>query len=106
MTWRTLGRYHALVAINTATQTPEELHHRHGSVLGALLPLIERGQANGAFRTDVAPEWHLAMLMALIHAASAELRAGRVPEDQAEAALVATVLGAVATPRAHVTDTA
>ena len=46
------------------------------------------------------------MLMALIHAASAELRAGRVPEDQAEAALVATVLGAVATPRAHVTDTA
>src|SRR3954471_8175725 len=33
VTWRTLGRYHALVAINTSTQTPEELHRRHGSVL-------------------------------------------------------------------------
>jgi AcrR family transcriptional regulator len=103
VTWRTLGRYHALVAINTGTQTPEELHRRHGSVLGALLPLIKRGQASGAFRADVAPGWHLAMLMALMHAASAELRAGRVPEDKAEAALVATVLGAVAGPQG--TDT-
>src|SRR3954451_12421496 len=44
-TWRTLGRYHALIAINTGAQTHEELHHRHGTVLGSLFPLIERGQA-------------------------------------------------------------
>ena len=96
--WRTLGRYHALVAVNTGAQTHEELHHRHGSVLGTLVPLIERGQAAGDFRDDVPAAWHLAMLMALIHAGSAELRAGRVPEADAEAALVAAVLGAVAGP--------
>ena len=100
------GRYHALVAINTGTQTHEELHHRHGSVLGTLLPLIERGQAAGEFRTDVPAAWHLAMLMALIHAGSAELQARRVPEADAEAALVATVLGAIASPGASGTDTA
>ena len=78
-TWRTLGRYHALVAINTssadarAAPPPPWLRARQ------LLPLIERGQAEGAFRTDVPAGWHLAMLMALIHAGSAELRAGRVP---------------------------
>lgn len=94
-TWRTLGRYHALVAIKTGNQTHEELHRRHGSLLGALHPLIKRGQAAGAFRTDVPAEWHLAVLMALVHAASAELRAGRVPEGDAEAALVGTVLGAI-----------
>jgi TetR/AcrR family transcriptional repressor of mexCD-oprJ operon len=94
-TWRTLGRYHALIAVNTGAQTHEELHHRHGSVLGTLLPLVERGQADGVFRTDVPAGWHLAMVMALIHAGSAELRARRVPEADAEAALVATVLGAV-----------
>jgi AcrR family transcriptional regulator len=94
-TWQTLGRYHALIAINTGAQTHEELHHRHGPVLGKLLPLIERGQADGSFRTDVPAAWHLSMVMALIHAGSAELRAGRVPNDRAEAALVATVLGAV-----------
>jgi AcrR family transcriptional regulator len=93
--WRTLGRYHALVAINVGARTHEELHHRHGSVLGTLLPLIERGQAAGVFRTDVPAGWHLAMLMALIHAGSAELQAQRVREADAEAALVGTVLGAV-----------
>jgi AcrR family transcriptional regulator len=104
-TWRKLGRYHALVAINTGTQAPEELRHRHGPVLGRLLPLVERGQAEGAFRADVPAGWHLSMLLALIHAASAELRAGRVPTDEAEAALVATVLGAVASPGPERTDT-
>jgi hypothetical protein len=49
--------------------------------------------------------WHLSMLLALIHAASAELRAGRVLTDQAEAALVTTVLGAVAGPGPQGTDT-
>jgi TetR/AcrR family transcriptional regulator, mexCD-oprJ operon repressor len=104
--WRTLGRYHALVAINTGPQTHDELHHRHGSVLGTLLPLIERGQAAGDFRSDVPAAWHLAMLMALIHAGSAELQARRVPEADAEAALVATVLGAVTSSGASGTDTA
>jgi TetR/AcrR family transcriptional regulator, mexCD-oprJ operon repressor len=94
-TWRTLGRYHALIAVNTGAQTHEELHHRHASVLGTLLPLVERGQADGVFRTDVPAGWHLAMVMALIHAGSAELQARRVPEANAEAALVATILGAV-----------
>jgi AcrR family transcriptional regulator len=105
-TWRTLGRYHALVAINIGTQTHDELHHRHGSVLGRLLPLIERGQAAGDFRADVPAAWHLAMLMALIHAGSAELQARRVPEADAEAAVVATVLGAVTSSRASGADTA
>jgi AcrR family transcriptional regulator len=104
--WRKLGRYHALVAINASTQTHDELRHRHGTVLGTLLPLIERGQAAGKFRTDVPAGWHLAMLMALIHAGSAELQARRVPEADAEAALVATVLGAIASPGGPGTDTA
>ena len=50
--------------------------------------------------------WHLTMLMALIHAGSAELQARRLPEADAEAALVATVLGAVTSSGASGTDTA
>jgi AcrR family transcriptional regulator len=92
--WRTLARYHPLVAVNT--QLPHaELHAKHASVLAALEPLVERGQADGQFRAGIPAAWHLAMLIALIHAASAELRAGRVREEDAEAALVATVLGAI-----------
>jgi len=92
--WRTLERYHALVAINT--QLPQaELHARHRPVLAILEPLIKRGQRDGNFRTDVTAAWHLSIIMALIHAASAELRAGRIPEQHAEAALLGTVLGAI-----------
>jgi AcrR family transcriptional regulator len=93
-TWRALGRFHALVAINTRLP-PAELHRRHAPVIELLQPLIERGQREGAFRTDVSAEWHLSMVLALVHAASAELRAGRGSEDEIEAAVVATVLGAV-----------
>jgi AcrR family transcriptional regulator len=92
--WRTLGRYHALVAINA--QLPQaELHHRHHSVLAALEPLIERGQREGTFRSDVPAAWHVSMVLALIHAASAELRPGSLPEDEIGPAVVTTILGAV-----------
>src|SRR4051794_34449013 len=69
-TWHTLGRYHALVAINTEQHGHAELHAKHHSVLAALEPLIERGQRAGSFRADVSAGWHLSMLLALIHAAS------------------------------------
>jgi AcrR family transcriptional regulator len=96
-TWRTLGRYHALIVLNT--RLPQaELHQRHRSVLATLEPLIERGQRTGAFRADVPAAWHLSMLMALVHAASAELRAGRLPEGDVLAAMLASVLGAVGAP--------
>jgi AcrR family transcriptional regulator len=95
-TWRTLGRYHALVAINTSTHDAEHLHARHAPVLGRMLPLIERGQAAGAFRADVPTAWHLATVLAVVHAASAEVRAGRIAEEQAESAVTATIVGAVA----------
>ena len=97
--WETLGRYHALVAINVHGQGHEELRRRHGPVLAGLQPLIERGQADGVFRPDVPASWHLSILMALVHAASGELRAGRIGRVGAEAALVETVLGALGNRR-------
>jgi TetR/AcrR family transcriptional repressor of mexCD-oprJ operon len=92
--WRSLGRFHSLVEINT--RLPDaELRHRHASPRAALEPLIERGQRDGVFRADVPAAWHLTMILALIHAASGELRAEQASPDQVEAALLATVLGAV-----------
>ena len=97
--WRHLERYHTLVALNTQLP-PEELRRRHRPVLALLTPLIERGQRAGAFRPDVPVEWHLSMLLAVIHAASGELRAERLPAAHVEPALIATVQGALgAEPR-------
>ena len=92
--WRTLGRHHALVEINSRLPQ-EELHGRHGPVLAQLGPLIARGQQDGAFRADVPDTWHLATLLALIHAASAELRAGRIDEERVVDVLRASLVGAL-----------
>jgi AcrR family transcriptional regulator len=95
--WRALGRFHALVAINTRLPA-HELRRRHEGLLAILEPLIERGQRDGTFRADVPPGWHLSMILALVHAASAELRSGRAPAAEAEAAVIGSVLGAVLEP--------
>jgi TetR/AcrR family transcriptional repressor of mexCD-oprJ operon len=80
----------------TESVTAGSRHLTSDTVLGPLVPLIERGQTDGVFRGDVPVSWHLAMVMALIHAGSGELSAGRVRSDAAEAALIRTVLGAIA----------
>ena len=91
--WRNLGRFHALVEINTRLPHAD-LHAMHQPVLAVLTPLIERGQRDGSFRSGVPATWHLSMLLALVHAASGELSSGRIPVAQVEAALVASVRGA------------
>jgi len=92
--WKTLDRYHALVVINTR-RPYNEMHEQHGPALAALQPLIERGQTTGTFRADVPAAWHLSMILALIHAASGELRSGTITEDEVESALIASVIGAL-----------
>jgi AcrR family transcriptional regulator len=92
--WGTLGRFHTLVEVNSRLPHADQ-HAIHQPVLAVLEPLIERGQRDRAFRADVPVAWHLSALLALVHAASVELSAGRLPAAQMETALVTTVLGAI-----------
>ena len=61
-------------------------------------PLIERGQRKGVFQRGVPVSWHLAVLRAIVHAASAELQSGRLSEAAVEQTMVTTVLAAMAGP--------
>jgi AcrR family transcriptional regulator len=98
-TWRELARFHALLAINTARLSAEELHRRHLPVLDQLEPLIERGQREGVFRGDLPVAWHLAVIRAIVHTASAAIQGGRIPESEAEAAMLSTAVAAVSERR-------
>jgi len=95
-TWRQLAQFHGLLALNTARLSAEELHRRHLPVLDQLQPLIERGQKQGVFRSDLPVSWLLAVTRSIVHAASHEIRAGRLAEPEAEAAMLETVLAAIA----------
>jgi TetR/AcrR family transcriptional repressor of mexCD-oprJ operon len=94
-TWHTLSDFHALLAINTGRLSAKELHRRHQPVMTLFVPLIERGQRKGVFRRDVPVSWHLAMVRAIAHAASAEVRSGRIPASDAEPAMLTTALNAL-----------
>ena len=94
-TWRQLDRFHALLAINTARLSAKELHRRHQPVMAHFAPLVERGQRKGVFRSDVPIAWHLAVLRAIVHAASAELQSGRLSENEVEQTVLTTVLAAM-----------
>src|SRR6476646_2741280 len=56
-TWRELGRFHSLLAINTGRLSVEELRRRHLPMTSQLVPLIERGQSQGVFRRDLQAGW-------------------------------------------------
>jgi AcrR family transcriptional regulator len=98
-TWQKLALFHALLAINTARLSAEELRRRHLPVMTQFAPLIERGQKGGVFRRNVPLEWHLAVIRAIAHAASAELQSGRLTEATVEETMLSTVLAAIASPR-------
>ena len=94
-TWRQLAQFHGLLALNTARLSAEELHQRHLPVLDQLEPLIERGQKQGVFRSDLPVAWHLAVIRAIVHTASHEIQGGRIPEGAAEAAMLSTAVAAI-----------
>ena len=98
-TWHKLSDFHTLLAINTGRLSAKELHRRHQPVMTLFVPLIERGQEKGVFRSDLPVAWHLAMIRAVAHAASAEVRSGRIEESSVEDAMIATALNAVGPAR-------
>lgn len=98
-TWRQLAQFHGLLALNIARLSAEELHRRHVPMLDQIEPLIERGQRQGVFRSDLPVVWHLAVVRAIVHAASTAIQGGRIAESEAEAAMLTTAINAIATPR-------
>ena len=94
-TWRQLAQFHGLLALNMSRLSAEELQRRHRPMLDQLEPLIKRGQKKGVFRRDLPVVWHLAVLRAIVHAASTEIRGGRISESDAEPAMLSTAISAI-----------
>jgi TetR/AcrR family transcriptional regulator, mexCD-oprJ operon repressor len=89
--WQHLARYGAMaqaVAEQLSSQAVTRTHQAVHRTVGALL---ERGQADGSFRTDLPAAWLVTACIALIHACAQEVRADRIGERDAARILTATV---------------
>ena len=73
----------------------KELHRRHLPITTQFIPLLERGQAMGVFRSDVSAVWLIAVVRAIVHTASTELQAGRLTQAEVERTMLTTALAAV-----------
>jgi AcrR family transcriptional regulator len=94
-TWKQLSDFHSVLAINISRLSAKELRRRHLPVTTQFMPLLERGQAEGIFRSDVSAQWLIAVLRAIVHVASTELQAGRLSHAEVEQTMLTTALAAI-----------
>ena len=98
--WREVAARARLVEL--AHTLGERMVELHAPVFHRLLALLRRGQAEGVFRRDLPERWLLTTYFTLVHAAGREVAAGAMTPDDAERALLTTLLAAYssAPPRA------
>lgn len=75
------------------------VRQRHELMLQRVDALIERGQREGDFRTDLPREWLVTTCYGLIHLAADEIAAGRLDRADAGHTIDATIRSALAQPR-------
>ena len=90
-TWQHLARYQAMAAAVAELLSPEAVTRTHQAAHHTIGALLERGQADGSFRTDLPARWLAAASIALVHACADEVRAGHIDEHDAVRILTTSV---------------
>jgi TetR/AcrR family transcriptional repressor of mexCD-oprJ operon len=91
---------HALDAVdlNGETLPPGRIRDLHAGPMARVERLIERGQADGVFRTDLPMSWLVSVMHNVMHGATADIEAGRITSDKAAEYITATLLAAFTRP--------
>jgi TetR/AcrR family transcriptional repressor of mexCD-oprJ operon len=89
--WSELDRHRGTAQAAAEHLGPEAMRTAHEAVLGRIAALVERGRAEGAFRTDLPVDWLVLSSLALMHACGDEVRAGRLDAAAAPSVLQATL---------------
>ena len=96
--WLTLVQIGSLVTAAETALAPERMRELHQRPASRVEWLVERGRAEGVFRTDLPTPWLVGTLHRVMHGAAEEIRAGRLASEDAAAVIAATVLAAYTPP--------
>jgi TetR/AcrR family transcriptional repressor of mexCD-oprJ operon len=96
--WREVDRNHGLAQAALSDLSPAALRRAHRAAHRRLAELLERGRQEGSFRADLPTHWLITAMLALIHAAGDEVRAGRVTQTLAPQLLTASIRSLLAPP--------
>lgn len=90
--WEELARNDAIARAAAAELSPDAIRQAHEAARAVYRALLERGHREGAFRTDLPPDWLLTGFQGLIHAAAEAVRANELEPIQALDALSTSTL--------------
>ena len=90
--WEQLGRHDDIARAAAADLSTDAMRRAHQAARAVIGKLIERGQREGVFRTDVTAGWLVTSSLALIHAAAEEVRSGELDSNAALDVLSVTIL--------------
>src|SRR6266487_350208 len=82
-TWQNLARYQAMAAAVAELLNPEAVTRTHQAAHQTIGALLQRGRADGSFRSDLPAGWLVTASVALVHACSDGVRAGQIAEQDA-----------------------
>jgi TetR/AcrR family transcriptional regulator, mexCD-oprJ operon repressor len=89
--WQHLARYGAMAAAVAELLSPEAVTRTHQAAHHTIGALLERGQADGSFRTDLPAGWLVTASIALVHACADQVRAGQIDEHDAASILTTSI---------------
>ena len=89
--WQHLARYGAMAAAVAELLSPEAITRTHQAAHQTIGALLERGQADGSFRTDLPAGWLVTASIALVHACSDQVRVGQIDEHEAVRILTTSI---------------
>lgn len=91
LAWQHLASYGAMAQAVSEHLSPEAVARTHHAAQQAIGKVLDRGQADGAFRTDLPASWLVTACIALVHACADGVRAGSIAERDAPAILATSV---------------
>ena len=96
--WQIVHQFRNILLAAHRELPAERIRQAHDQVLDRVQALIERGRDAGAFRADLPLPWLVSLAMNVMHAAAAEVSAGRLASAQAPSVVAATLLAALTAP--------
>ena len=96
--WRIVHDFHVLLGVAESALSNDQIRAHHGKPLARVHDLIERGQHEHRMRADVSADWLTACMMAILHEAAAQVRAGNMTDAEAAHA-ASTAVMAIVTPQ-------
>jgi TetR/AcrR family transcriptional regulator, mexCD-oprJ operon repressor len=96
--WMLVDRFRSLLLAAQATLPPGRIRTLHTEPMERVHRLIERGQAEDVFRTDLPASWLVGTMHSVMHGAADEINAGRLAADEAAGYITATLLAAFTPP--------